>query len=74
MVGDVDALYETELRDLPVGERLRLLELIARDLSRVPSQEERSILQIRGLGAEIWQGIEAQEYVNEMRNEWDQRC
>jgi 23S rRNA (cytidine1920-2'-O)/16S rRNA (cytidine1409-2'-O)-methyltransferase len=28
---------------------------------------------LRGLGKEIWQGIDAQEYVNELRDEWDER-
>lgn len=32
-----------------------------------------SILDLEGLGAEIWHGIDAQEYVNQLRNEWDHR-
>ena len=26
---------------------------------------------ISGLGKEIWEGIDAQEYVNQLRDEWD---
>ncbi len=74
MGGGVDSLYETELRHLPLEEKLRLLELIARDLSRGADGDEKSILEIRGLGAEIWRGIDAQEYVDQMRSEWDRRC
>ncbi len=74
MAGSVDSLYETELRHLPLEERMRLLELIARDLRRTGNEETKSILQLRGLGQEIWDGIEAQEYVDEMRAEWDRRC
>ena len=33
----------------------------------------RSFLELDGLGAEIWRGIDAQEYVNELRHEWDER-
>lgn len=33
----------------------------------------RSIMELHGLGAEIWAGIDAQEYVNELRKEWDHR-
>lgn len=29
------------------------------------------ILELRGLGKEIWQGIDAQEYVNKERELWD---
>ena len=74
MAGGVDTLYETELRNLPVEERMRLLELIARDLFHTAEKEPRSILRLRGLGEEIWREIEVQEYVDEMRNEWDRRC
>jgi hypothetical protein len=28
---------------------------------------------LRGLGAEIWQGTDAQEYVDQQRDEWDAR-
>jgi hypothetical protein len=31
----------------------------------------RSILELRGLGKEIWEGIDAQEYVNRERDSWD---
>lgn len=27
----------------------------------------RSLLELEGLGAEIWEGVDAQEYVNELR-------
>ena len=30
-----------------------------------------SILELRGMGKEIWEGIDAQEYVNKLRDEWD---
>ncbi len=29
------------------------------------------ILELEGLGEEIWQGIDAQEYVNHERNSWN---
>jgi|YNPNPStandDraft_1061719.scaffolds.fasta_scaffold51535_3 excisionase family DNA binding protein len=32
---------------------------------------KRSIMELHGLGREIWEGIDAQEYVNELRKEWD---
>lgn len=38
-----------------------------------PSESGRSILELRGLGKELWDGIDAQEYVNELRNEWPDR-
>jgi hypothetical protein len=41
---------------------------IGRDLS--PS---RSLLELEGLGAEIWLGSDAQADVDELRGEWDER-
>ena len=32
---------------------------------------QRSIMELEGLGKEIWEGIDAQEYVNAERNSWD---
>lgn len=29
-------------------------------------------IDIRGVGKEIWDGIDAQEYVNRLRDEWEQ--
>jgi hypothetical protein len=33
----------------------------------------RNLLDLAGLGAEIWGNIDAQEYVNALRSEWDDR-
>jgi antitoxin (DNA-binding transcriptional repressor) of toxin-antitoxin stability system len=34
-------------------------------------EPKRSILELEGLGEEIWHGIDAQEYVNHERNSWN---
>ena len=69
------ALYESEIRKLPPAERQRLVELITRDLdeSDPGARPRRSILELRGLGAEIWRGIDAQDYVDHLRDEWNHR-
>ncbi len=68
----VEEYYEAEIRKLSTAERLRLLELIRRDL-RGGGEEggRRSILELRGLGAKIWGDLDAQAYVDELRNEWE---
>lgn len=70
-------LYEQHIRMLPAAQRLQLLALIAQELAAAstPTGEARShsILELDGLGQEIWQGIDAQEYVNALRAEWDER-
>ncbi|HEY3324363.1 MAG TPA: hypothetical protein VGP72_28185 [Planctomycetota bacterium] len=74
-----DQLYET-IKQLPARERLRLLARVAEELAaegESENQKERppkhSIMELHGLGAEIWQGVDAQEYVDELRKEWDHR-
>lgn len=66
-------LYERHIKLLAPAERLRLVELIAHDMveDRAEMRGTRSLLELEGLGAEIWQGIDAQAYVDELRDEWD---
>ena len=40
-----------------------------RALAYKPDPTKRSLSELRGLGKEIWQGIDAQEYVNQLREE-----
>jgi hypothetical protein len=77
MATDLEELYQQHLKPLPSRDRLRLIEMLARELSGAETENEqppkRSLLELEGLGAEIWEGIDAQEYVNELRREWDHR-
>jgi len=71
-----EQLYEQQIKSLPASERLRLVAIIAHDLATITTTErprQRSLLELEGLGAEIWEGIDAQEYVDELRKEWDHR-
>jgi len=72
----LEELYERQIKPRPKEERLRLLAMIAQDLAaeaKIEDQPKHSLMELEGLGAEIWQGIDAQEYVNELRKEWDHR-
>lgn len=77
VTNSVEELYEHHVKPLSAAERLRLVAMIANDLaSQSPEPAEkpkRSIMELHGLGKEIWEGIDAQEYVNELRKEWDHR-
>lgn len=37
----------------------------------VEEQEELSILDLQGLGKELWKGIDAAKYVSELRDSWE---
>lgn len=53
--------------------------VMLRDLAQQETEQPtHSIMELEGLGAEIWKDekgelIDAQEYVNELRREWDHR-
>lgn len=38
-----------------------------------PGAKTHSILELKGLGKEIWQDVDTDEYVNQLRDEWDRR-
>ena len=72
----VQELYWKHISKLPPADRLRLLALIAGDIEKDCTLEEkpkRSIMELEGLGAEIWEGVDVAQYINEMRDEWDRK-
>ncbi len=54
-------------------DRKELVKLLidSLDVETVPATHRRRLSELRGLGKEIWQDIDAQNYVNRLRNEWD---
>lgn len=69
---DVESLYQ-QIQELPVEDQLQLLALIAQGLAKPAADKRKRLSDLQGLGKEIWQGIDAQEYVNQLRREWDER-
>jgi len=68
------AYYEvlSRVQSLTPADQLRLLEELAALVRRqVTARPRRSILELQGLGKEIWQGIDAQEYVDRERASWN---
>lgn len=57
---------------LSYEERLRLIEELALRTAGDPAGAARhSILELCGLGSEIWHGVDAQEYVRNERSSWN---
>lgn len=54
-------------------EQLSLMKIISTELNKSFGKRvaKHSILELEGLGAEIWKGIDAQEYVRKERESWD---
>jgi hypothetical protein len=64
-----------QAKTLSGQERKELVKLLVDSLEvseGVPRQQRR-LSELRGLGKEIWKGIDAQEYVDQLRSEWDER-
>lgn len=60
-----------QVRQLDPVEQASLLEELAGLVrQRLTAGRRRSIRELRGLGKEIWEGIDAQEYVNQERDSW----
>lgn len=73
----VDDLYDLEIRGLPLPDRLRLAQRILGDVATDAAAKEagspRSLLDLEGLGAELWGSVDAQDYVDRLREEWGGR-
>jgi hypothetical protein len=67
--------YEKALQiaaSLPPEDQQRLIQELTSRVSRSgPAESKHSIMELCGLGKEIWQGIDAQEYVRNERASWD---
>jgi hypothetical protein len=75
MATDLEELYHQHLEHLPHEDRLRLIELLSRDLAPGAANPKaaRNLMELHGLGKEIWQGVDADAYVNSLREEWKDR-
>ena len=72
----VEQIYERHIKPLSPTERRHLVELTSHDLASngsgaIGAGKKHSLLEMEGLGAEIWEGIDVAQYINEMRDEWD---
>jgi hypothetical protein len=60
--------------NLTPEEQMRLIEELSRLIRQrvtLTPKPKRSILELEGLGKEIWEGVDAQEYVNKERDSWN---
>ena len=77
METNIETIYQRHIKPLSHGEQLKLLARMAEELAtngeKTKPSQKRSIMELHGLGAEIWEGIDAQEYVNNLRDEWENR-
>ena len=65
--------YVKGIKFLKIDEQLALLEIISARLKKSIGKKRKrnSIMELEGLGANIWKGIDAQDYVQKERDAWD---
>lgn len=60
-----------QAKSLSLQERRELVKLLSESIQQVEETKKHSILELAGLGADVWKGIDPQEYINQLRSEWD---
>jgi hypothetical protein len=61
-----------QIESLTLDEQKRLMEELASIVNhRKIADSKPSILDLEGLGKDIWQGIDAQEYIDQERQSWN---
>ncbi len=63
----VRKIYD-EISQLPAAEKKALLIRLVNDLRSDETEKAHSIFEIKGVGTDIWKGIDAQEYVSSERD------
>jgi hypothetical protein len=63
-----------QVRHMSRAERTQLMHELV-DVLNMPAPEEKryNTLDFRGIGTELADGTDAQDYVNQLRSEWDHR-
>lgn len=62
-----------QAKTLTPEERKELTKLLIDMMDAGQPPAQRRLSELRGLGKEIWQEIDAQKYVDHVRSEWDDR-
>lgn len=61
-----------QIESLTLDEQMQLMQELASIVShRTPEKSKRNLMELEGLGQDIWQGIDAQEYVDIERQSWN---
>ena len=62
----------SEIKNLNLSDQLRLLEEMAMLIRKKASKTKpRSILELKGKGKDIWQGLNVKAYIDEERSSWN---
>ena len=73
MSSNTKNIYEEHIKPLPREQQVQLLDLLRHELENGDDDgRRRSILELHGLGQEMWQSVNSKEYLNKLRDEWEE--
>jgi len=73
MSSSPENIYDEYIKPLSREQRLVLLDILQTELKDGEDENRRhSILELHGLGKDIWQAVDPNEYVRTLREEWDE--
>jgi hypothetical protein len=58
-------------RSLGPAEKRALIEALREELDAGADEPEADIMELEGLGAELWEGIDVDGYIREERTSWE---
>lgn len=68
---NTERIYK-EISQLTDNEKIALLSKLMLEISvNIKKEQKSNIYDLKGVGKEIWEGIDAQEYVNNERESWE---
>jgi len=72
MTSSKSEMIYKEISQLKNNEKMILLSKLMLEISTYIERDRRlNIYDIKGVGKEVWEGIDAQEYVNKERASWE---
>ena len=74
MSSNTKNIYDEHIKPLPREQQVQLMDLLRNELENGDDNgKHHSILELHGLGKEIWQDVDPNEYVRKLRDEWRER-
>lgn len=69
---NIENIYKEAIK-LTYREQLILISKLAVSLKNLKTGKKRKLSELKGLGKEIWRNINADDYVTNLRDEWNDR-
>ncbi|HDQ00169.1 MAG TPA: hypothetical protein ENN22_13445 [bacterium] len=69
---DIEVIYKYASK-LADKDKMSLISKLENDIQKTQMTKKHKLVELEGLGKEIWEKIDTQQYLNDLRSEWDGR-